>query len=179
MNKIVISSGHGKYVAGAVGIMDEVTENRRVVEQVAVELRHRGTEVVVFHDDVSKSQEVNLETIVSYHNAQKRDLDVSVHFNAFKPTTEPRGTECFFVTQEELASDISDAIASCGLIDRGPKIGNDLYFLNHTKEPAILIEVCFVDSQADCEVYKKEFENICARIANVLSGGKTGEAETV
>ena len=30
MKKIVISSGHGKYISGAVGIIDEVTEARKV-----------------------------------------------------------------------------------------------------------------------------------------------------
>ena len=40
-NRIVISSGHGKYVRGASGIIDEVDEARRVVEHLADELRAR------------------------------------------------------------------------------------------------------------------------------------------
>ena len=38
--RIVISSGHGKYVRGACGILDEVDEARRVVDRVAAELRN-------------------------------------------------------------------------------------------------------------------------------------------
>jgi N-acetylmuramoyl-L-alanine amidase len=39
-NKIVISSGHGKLVRGASGILDEVNEARRVVEATAAKLRN-------------------------------------------------------------------------------------------------------------------------------------------
>jgi hypothetical protein len=55
------------------------------------------------------------------------------------------------------------------LIDRGAKKRTDLYFLNSTEMPAILIEVCFVDSEADCIAYRDHFDEICAAIADVLS----------
>lgn len=59
-DRIVISSGHGKYVRGASGVLDEVDEARRVVEHVADELRARNVAVVTYHDDVSTSQNENL-----------------------------------------------------------------------------------------------------------------------
>jgi N-acetylmuramoyl-L-alanine amidase len=167
---IVISSGHGKFVRGASGILDEVDEARKVVKQVAKVLRRHGVNVKTFHDDASKDQSTNLSTIVNYHNAQKRQLDVSVHFNAYVETTSPMGTECLYVTQSSLAGHMAAAIADCGFINRGAKKRTDLYFLNQTFEPAILIEVCFVDSSADADVYKSEFELICSSIARVLSG---------
>ena len=34
-----------------------------------------------------------------------------------------------------------------GFTNRGVKADEDLYFLNHTKGPAILIETCFVDAK--------------------------------
>ena len=67
---IVISSGHGKYVRGASGILDEVDEARKVVERLADELGSRGVEVTTFHDDTSHSQDENLHTIVAFHNAE-------------------------------------------------------------------------------------------------------------
>jgi N-acetylmuramoyl-L-alanine amidase len=168
-NRIVISSGHGKYVRGASGILDEVDEARRVVERVADELRNRDVDVTTYHDDVSHSQNENLERIVDFHNSKTRDLDVSVHFNAYVECTKPMGTECLYITQPELAGQIAAAISWCGLLNRGPKKRTDLYFLNNTAEPAILIETCFVDSVADAEVYNRQFELICQAIAAVLS----------
>jgi N-acetylmuramoyl-L-alanine amidase len=121
-NSIVISSGHGLHVPGAHGLISEVDEARMVVDRVAEELRAREVAVVVFHDNTSTTQSENLDTIVDFHNMHVRDLDVSVHFNAFETTSKAMGTEVLYVTQRDLAADVSDAIAnSAGLIDRGPK----------------------------------------------------------
>ena len=66
---VVISSGHGEIVRGALGILDEVVEARRVTETVAENLRARGAQVATFHDDTSTTQSENLETIVDFHNS--------------------------------------------------------------------------------------------------------------
>jgi N-acetylmuramoyl-L-alanine amidase len=175
--KIVISSGHGKYVRGASGYLDEVDEARKVVDRVAELWRSANVDVEVFHDNTSTSQDQNLKTIVNYHNSQTRDLDVSVHFNAYETTDEPMGTEVLYVTQEELAQELSEAISeAAGLPDRGGKYRSDLYFLNNTEEPAILIETCFVDSSIDANNYRQQFEAICERIAEVVSDEEIGGA---
>jgi hypothetical protein len=170
-DRIVISSGHGLKVRGASGVLDEVDEARRVVDQVADELRNRGVDVKTYHDDISTTQNENLNRIVDYHNSQSRDLDVSVHFNAYVETTKPMGTEVLYVTQNELAGQMSAAISWCGFLNRGPKKRTDLFFLNSTERPAILIETCFVDSTADAIIYDEHFNGICDAIAGVLSGG--------
>ena len=169
-DSIVISSGHGKYVRGASGILDEVDEARRVVDCVAGALRARGVNVKTFHDNTSHDQNTNLNTIVNYHNAQARDLDVSVHFNAYEQVSKPMGVEVLYVTQSALASQMSAAIASCGFINRGGKKRTDLFFLNNTEMPAILLEVCFVDSEADADIYTERFLDVCDAIADVLGG---------
>jgi N-acetylmuramoyl-L-alanine amidase len=168
--RIVISSGHGKYVRGASGVIDEVDEARNVVEAVAARLAQRGVEVVTFHDDTSKTQSENLNTIVDAHNAEERDLDVSIHFNAYVETTSPMGTEVLYVTQSTLAQHVAAAIAATGFINRGAKKRTDLFFLNQTQMPSILIEVCFVDSSADAAIYERQFNVICEAIATVLGG---------
>lgn len=173
-SRIVISSGHGKYVRGASGIIDEVDEARLVVEQLASELRKRGVDVKTFHDDTSRSQNENLHRIVDYHNAQARDLDISVHFNAYEQVSKPMGCEVLYVTQASLAAQLSAAIAEVGFINRGAKKRTDLFFLNNTTMPAVLLEVCFVDSEADCNVYAAQFNAICDEIADVLGGDEEG-----
>jgi peptidoglycan hydrolase-like protein with peptidoglycan-binding domain len=171
----VISSGHGKYIRGASGYIDEVDEARKVVERTAQMLKDTGITVKTFHDNTSHDQNTNLHTIVNYHNAQSRDLDVSVHFNAYNTTSKPMGTECLYVSQSALASDVALAMADAGdFINRGPKKRTDLYFLNNTNKPAILIETCFVDSKADTDLYHKHFELICQSIAETISGKSMG-----
>jgi N-acetylmuramoyl-L-alanine amidase len=173
--RIMISSGHGLKVRGAHGILDEVDEARRVVEHLADELRERGVHVEIFHDDVSTTQSQNLDRIVSTHNSKDRDLDISVHFNAYEQVSKPMGTEVLYITQGALAGRLSAAIASCGFIDRGPKKRTDLAFLNGTEEPAVLLEICFVDSEADADLYSKTFDEICEALADELGGTLDGE----
>ena len=169
--KLVISSGHGKYIRGASGYIDEVDEARKVVERVATILKDAGNTVQTFHDNTSHDQSTNLHTIVNYHNSQSRELDISVHFNAYQTTSKPMGVEVLYVTQSTLADRVSEAIADAGdFIDRGPKKRTDLYFLNNTHEPAILLETCFVDSKADVDLYHQHFELICTAIAESVTG---------
>jgi hypothetical protein len=170
--KFVISSGHGLHVRGASGYLDEVDEARRVVDRVAAHLRELENQVDVFHDNSSQSQDENLQAIVDFHNGcGERDLDISIHFNAFETTSEPMGTEVLYVSQEAVAAELSEAIAEAGdFIDRGAKYRGDLYFLNQTNEPAILVETCFVDSARDAELYHAHFADICIAIAERLAG---------
>jgi N-acetylmuramoyl-L-alanine amidase len=173
-DRVVISSGHGKIVRGASGspvppLLDEVNEARRVVDFVAELLITRGCDAIVFHDNTSTSQSQNLNTIVAAHNKETRQLDISVHFNAFDGNAQ--GTEVLYVSQQDLAADMSLAISKAGgFTNRGAKKRTDLAFLNNTHEPAILLEVCFCDNRGDSDKYNSKFEAICGAIADVIGG---------
>jgi N-acetylmuramoyl-L-alanine amidase len=177
--KIVISSGHAKYVRGASGYpvppqLDEVDEARRVVDTVADVWRQAGVDVETFHDDVSTSQGENLDRIVDFHNAQgAHDLDVSVHFNAFDSVA--HGVEVLYVSDagKTIAKKVSDAIAAVGFTNRGAKERGDLAFLNGTNETAILIETCFCDNTSDSNKYNSEFDAVCVAIAESAAGIET------
>jgi len=169
--RICISSGHSTKCQGADDIINEVEEATAVVDEVTLYLRDAGCQVEKFHDTVSTTQNENLNRIVDWHNSHVRDLDVSVHFNAYEHTSKPMGTECLYLTQKDLAVDIAEAISTVsGLICRGGKYRDDLFFLNHTAQPSILIEVAFVDSSKDVELYHTYFPLICEAIADVLMG---------
>jgi N-acetylmuramoyl-L-alanine amidase len=175
---ITISAGHSAKCRGASDIIDEYDENVRVVNQVCSELFDAGIEYDgPFIDTQSTTQNANLNAIVNWHNSHPREnrRDVSVHFNCSDGTTEnPIGTECLYYSQQALAGDIATAIArEGGLINRGPKKRTDLFFLNNTTGElgAILIEVCFVNSEMDVELYRENFRSICSAIAETLAAG--------
>jgi N-acetylmuramoyl-L-alanine amidase len=171
MVSVVVSSGHGAKVSGAVGILNEVQEARKVCDRVGVILSSAGVPYKIYHENTATSVNQNLANIVNYHNSQSRDRDVSIHFNAYQSTSSPMGTECLYVSQADLAKKVSGALATAGgFINRGPKKRTDLYFLNNTAKPSILIEVCFVDSSADANLYWANFEAICHSIAETIAG---------
>jgi N-acetylmuramoyl-L-alanine amidase len=176
--RIAISSGHGRHISGAIGIINEVEEARKVANALKERLEDLDTAVDVetFHDNVSDDQAENLNRIVAWHDntafgGQAHDWDLSMHFNAFEPTPNPRGTEIWYVTQKEMAANISAAIAAAGdLIDRGAKYSDDLFFLSNTDAKALLFEICFVDSEADVAAYERNFDAIIDAIASTLLG---------
>lgn len=180
MANYIISSGHGKHVAGANGYINEVTEARKVVNRVASLLNNSGHDTIKHHDNTTRNQRDNVNGIVDYHNSKSRKVDVSVHFNAFKTTNDPMGVEVLYISNngKKIAEKVSSAIAKVsGLKNRGAKKRTNLGFLNGTEKPAILIEVCFVDSKADVNIYKDKFDEICKAIAESLSGGKVSERQ--
>jgi len=176
-----MSSGHGLYIRGAEGPspwgLDEVNEARRVVNASATIMRQLGVNVVTFHDDVSNDQSENLDRIISFHNSQDRDLDVSVHFNSAtfngsNQTSNPVGCEVFYKsdTGQAAAVQLVNAISDAGdFINRGPKYSSNLAFLNQTEKPAVLLEICFVNSEADAALYRENFDVICDAIAAAIA----------
>ena len=181
--KIVISSGHGLFVRGTKGIIDEVDEARRVTDRVAEILRSAGVSVNAFHENSARTTAANVNAIVQHHNRQMRDLDVSIHFNSTATgTIEDRaiGVEVLHHTNNQNTRSIAGKVAraisdASGLLLRhqqssGAVGRNNLGFLNNTTAPAILIEVCFVVSRTDVRLYQQFFEEICAAIASTISG---------
>ncbi len=169
-NQVNISSGHSINCQGAIDIINEVTEAKKVVDRVYDIIKASGKACYKYHDTSSSSSQ-NLVNIVNWHNGFKDGVDVSIHFNAYTHTDKAMGTEVCYYSQPTLAKEVSKNIANAGgFIDRGAKQRTGLYFLKHTNKPAILIEVCFVDSVKDVELYKANFENICQAIAKSLIG---------
>lgn len=167
---ITISPGHWRVGSGAKDLIDEVTEARKVVNRVVEILRQNKITTHHVEDNTSKNQQQNLSYLVSQHNKTNRKLDVSIHFNSFKRTNKGMGVEVLYYDAKDLAAKVSNAISKAsGLIDRGAKQRKDLYFLNATHKPAILIEVCFVNSEVDVAIYNRDFEKICQAIARELA----------
>lgn len=178
--RVVISAGHALKVRGASGspippYMDEYNENVRVVNKVW-SLLPPEAQGGMFIDTHSTSQNQNLNAIVNYHNSRTRDLDVSVHFNAAAQTASLQGTEVLHhpntsSSNKQLAASLSSAMAGVGTWpNRGAKPRGDLFFLNSTNKPAILIETCFVTSSGDASHYNAAFDELCRTIAEQIIG---------
>jgi len=161
---INVHAGHnpdGKVACGAVGLIKESTEARRVKDEVIRQLRQLGHTVYDCTCENGTSQNDVLKKIVKKCNAHTADLDISIHFNSGaadkKGNGKTTGTEVFVYSSTSVAKyyaeKICQAIAKLGFRNRGVKYSTGLYVLKKTKAPAMLIECCFVDDADDVGLY--------------------------
>lgn len=171
---ITISSGHSKYVSGAKSIVDEVEQARIITNAIALALESTMN-VNVFHDDKSRTQRDNINTIVNYHNSTKRIGDYSIHLNASGAVTkDDKGVEVLYYADKnkqhavDLAKAISDAT---GMKNRGAKKRTDLGFLRNTNVSSWLIEAYFVNSKADVDKMNEvsEIEKFALAVAETIA----------
>ena len=175
---ICIVAGHttsGKGT-GAVGYIDESTENRILGKLVAEYINKAGHNCDYY--EVNKS-DTYLQEQVGYANKKIYDIVAQIHFNANKTTLSPMGTETLYKSSKgkTIAERVDNKL---GLLykQRGAKLRNDLYWLNNTKSPAILIETCFVDSKADTDKYINNKNNTARLIAEGIIGKSITTTET-
>lgn len=177
VREIELHPGHWKNTgSGANGILNEVTEARKVTQRVYEILKESNVPCTYFEDNTSSNQRQNLNTLVKHHNADRDGLIVSIHLNSGGDSSKGIGTEVLYSTQKDLAAAIAKAISEASeLINRGAKHRDNIAVLTQTYEPAILIEVCFVNSVVDAATYRQNFEKICQAIAKELAAylGKT------
>lgn len=169
---IGINCGHtvsGTVGCGAVGRIDESEETRKVGKYLAKFLRDFGHTVVDCTNDYAPSTSSNLSQIVDMANKQPLDLFVSIHFNSGGG----RGTEVFTYEgkQHTEAVDVCNSLAELGFKNRGVKDGSNLYVVRRSNAKAILIEVCFVDTD-DADKYRQIGED---KIAQAICGAITGQ----
>ncbi len=179
MKTITLHAGHnpkGKIACGASDYLDESTEARYIVKKVKALLKKKKITVYDCTVNNGANQKDILQKIVAKCNAKNRDYDVSIHFNASKHSEtdgKTKGVECWVYNMNsdtmKKAWTICENISKLGFKTRGVKENKGLYFLRHTREPAILIEVCFVDDADDARLYKKCKNQIAVAIADAIA----------
>ena len=162
--KINIHAGHnpkGKVACGAVGLLDESTENRNVVKELKYYLEKEGHTVYDCTCDNGISVSDVISKIVARSNSNNVDLDISIHFNSGANDKvgngKSCGTECLIYNtsnnKEAIAKRICANIAQLNFKNRGVKIRTDLSILKKTKAPCVLVECCFIDDLDDIKLY--------------------------
>lgn len=181
--RINVHAGHnpdGKVACGAVGLLKESTEARKIKDEVICLLQAQGHTVYDCTVDNGTSQSDVLQKIVAKCNAYTVDLDVSIHLNAGAGDKtgngKTTGTEVYVYDHKSKATDaakrVCEKIAALGYRNRGVKLRPELYVLNKTKAPAMLVECCFVDDADDVALYD------ASRMAKAIAEGITGEGIT-
>lgn len=169
--RIGLNAGHtlNGYGSGAVGVLRESDETRRIVNVITPMLKAAGCEVIPCTVDKAGSQNAYLAKVVKMANREDLDWFVSIHLNNDK-SRKGRGVEVYTYAGRQYpdALEVCEQIAALGFENRGVKAGSGLYVIRKTKAKALLIEVCFVN-EPDASRYNEMFDEICKAVVYALT----------
>jgi len=182
--RIGVHAGHNpdnKVACGAIGLIKESTEARKVKDEVIRLLKLAGHTTYDCTVDNGTSAGDIINKQVAKSNAQTLDLSVSIHFNAGASDTKGNGNttgvEVLMTDitgiKKEVGTRICQNISKLGYKNRGNKQRTNLGFLNRTFAKSILIECLFVDDYDDVKLY--DYKKIGKAIAEGIHGSTIKE----
>lgn len=155
--KIVIDAGHGGTEVGATyGGIYEKDINLAIAKVVQQELEKQGVKVYMTRTTDATTTLASRANLANNINA---DLFVSVHNNAMPNKSSINGTEVLYPTSTivkngisaySLATKLQETVSSlAGTYNKGIINRNNLYVLNHTKMPSVIVEVAYMTNYGD------------------------------
>lgn len=173
----MLDAGHGGSDSGAVynGRLEK-NDNLRITLAVGERLARSGERVLYTRTDDST---VDLTYRSTMANSAGATYFVSFHRNS--ASTVGRGVEVYYYTglsaqstAARMAAPVQDALVVCGFHNRGVKQAK-FSVLRRTSMPAILVELAFINNEAENAKFDSEFDRIADAIASALLSfvGKT------
>ena len=167
----MLDAGHGGSEPGAVYQgRQEKDDNLALTLAVGEILESRGYDVVytrtedVYETPFQKATEAN---------ESGADLFVSIHRNAFPTPNAASGVESLVYDKSGMKLEIAEAIdanlEALGFRNLGVKERPNLTVLKRTEMPAILVEVGFLNSDVDNELFDAKFDEIALAIADGIT----------
>ena len=161
LNCIGIDIGHNlRCDVGAVGIRREDELNLLVGRALISKFKGVGIKVVECLPSSASSHRDSLSKRCRTANYGKVDIFISIHHNACPGGY---GSECLCIKggqqnalSERLSKVILEEVFKLGFRNRGVKDRRNLYVINNTTMPAIIVECAFVDSARDMNGYDSE-----------------------
>lgn len=182
IKKIAVRGGHTELCTGAVALLNELTEDRKVTAAVIKYLIELGREVLDVTPPVNytSSSGTDLAYGVNKANEWGADLFVSIHLNkAHDSYNGALGSEVCVYSTHDIAQRVVNALGSLGFKNRGQKVRKELYELRNTSMKAMIVETCFVEATEDVELYKKLGADVIGKaIAEAIVNGKAAENTT-
>lgn len=161
---VVVDAGHGGSEVGAVyGGVYEKDINLKIAQYTEDELKKNGVRVYMTRvSDMTTS----LSARASLANGINADLFVSIHNNAMANKSNIKGTEVLYptsnivkngITAYSLAQKLQNVVSEVsGTYNKGIINRNNLYVLNRTNMPAVIVEVAYMTNSGDLRKLKNE-----------------------
>lgn len=165
---IMLDAGHGGSDPGAVyNGRREKDDTLRLVLAIGQILQNRGVDVEytrttdIYETPFQKAIEAN-EAGVDYF--------VSIHRNSFEQDNIVSGVESLVYDlsgiKYRMAENINANLETVGFVNLGVKARPNLVVLKRTKMPAVLVEVGFLNSNTDNQLFDENFDDIALAIAD-------------
>ena len=98
------------------------------------------------------------------------DYFISIHRNSFPRSNEVNGVESLVYNKQgikyEMAQNINEQLETVGFVNLGVQARPNLVVLRRTQMPAVLVEVGFINSDVDNQLFDANFQDIAQAIAD-------------
>lgn len=176
MATVILDAGHGGKDGGAVyDNRLEKDDNLNMVLAVGTALEGMGVDVLYTRTtDIyqSPSEKANIA------NRSDADYFVSIHRNSSPTPNTYSGIETLVYKNagipSVMAGNINMELAEAGFTNLGIKERPGLAVLRGTRMPAVLVEVGFINTKVDNDLFAMDFENIAEAIAKGIRNTVTG-----
>ena len=165
---IMLDAGHGGRDPGAVyNGRQEKEDTLELTLAIGEILQNNGIDVEytrttdVYESPYQKALEAN-EAGVDYF--------ISIHRNSFPRPNEVNGVESLVYNKQgvkyEMAQNINAQLETVGFVNLGVQARPNLVVLRRTQMPAVLVEVGFINSDVDNQLFDANFDDIARAIAD-------------
>jgi len=165
---IMLDAGHGGQDPGAVYEGRQEKEDAlalvlaigEILQNNGINVEYTRTEDV-YESPFQKATEANNAGV---------NFFISIHRNSFPTDNTSMGVESLIYNKSgiklELAENINEQLETIGFVNLGVKERPNLVVLRRTKMPAVLVEVGFINSDVDNELFDDNFTDIAQAIAS-------------
>lgn len=164
---IMLDAGHGGRDPGAVyNGRQEKDDALALTLAVGEILQDRGIDVMytrttdVYESPYQKAMEANAAGV---------DFFISIHRNSYPTDNAVSGVESLVYDKSgiklEMAENINEQLEAVGFVNLGVKARPGLVVLRRTRMPAVLVEVGFINSDTDNQLFDDNFDDIAIAIA--------------
>lgn len=168
MPLIVLDAGHGGANPGAVyqgrqekdDVLALTLAIGRILEDRGVDVYYTRT-TDIYESPAQKAQE---------GNQVGADYFVSIHRNFSPYPNQYSGVESLVYSRygaaAQMADNINQQLEAVGFLNQGVNERTNLVVLNSTQMPAVLVEVGFMNTDADNQLFDERFDDIAQAIAD-------------
>lgn len=175
-NKIIIlDSGHGLPDNGATGfyMTSEQEINLKITLKIQKLLEQSGSVVLLTRSDENGIYDISSDTIrekkisdiknrVNIINTSKADILISIHLNKYAASSAYSGWQTFYKENNDESKKLATAIQSNlnknidDNNDRIPMKIKDVYLIEKSNIPSVIVECGFLSNKEECENLKKD-----------------------